>query len=198
MVALAVALTFLVLILADLALHRTEDAAPAVRVRLDRFGPPPRGAFVSPNHLLAEVSAEGLVTLRPDPFLREAVGPDAAFRPAETEEIGRGEALLRVRIGGEEIGVGAPFSGRIILTRDDAVVVAPRRLGAALRGMRIGDEVSAWWNEERGRLERFLGASPALAVAMPDGGDLVPGFLAHLPPGEAERFRKAFLDPPGG
>lgn len=196
MVAILVALTFVGFILVELVLHRRRaPAAGAIRIRPDHLACPPEGSFVTPNHLVAAMEGDCLA-VRPDPFLRKAAGADAGFETVVGgEEIDAGAPLFRVRSGNFALEVAAPFAGRVVENRAGAVRFRPRDLAAAVRSMRIGGELNRWWDEERTRLELFLGDSPAFAAAMPDGGDLAEGYLRLLPSSDVERFRRAFLAP---
>jgi CheY-like chemotaxis protein len=156
----------------------------------------PGGLFVSPQHVWMRIDAAGQVRLGLDDLARKALGPiEAIDLPPAGAAIREGEPLFTVRTGSMRLSFGSPLSGKVIssnpnLGREPALLQEspyergwvclqqPADLSASLPGMKIGQQVAAWYPAEIARLRRLDGASG-------------PGTL----PVKWEAFQKEFLAP---
>ncbi len=138
----------------------------------------PGGAFVSPVHAWAEIESDGGVCLGIDDFARKALGKvDRVDLPAKGSRLKRGDVLCVVRRGDDLARIRTPIGGEVTqvnggLQSEPALlvqspydrgwvcVVKPTDLAADLRGLRIGNPVVAWYQEEVTRLRLETADSP--------------------------------------
>ncbi len=132
----------------------------------------PGGAFVSSGHAWAQIEADGGVCLGLDDFARKALGRiDRIELPAKGAKLGRGDVLCVLRRGDELVRVRTPLAGEVAQVNADlqaqpvllsqspydrgwVCVVRPSDLATDLRGLRIGDPVVSWYQDEVTRLRK--------------------------------------------
>ena len=137
----------------------------------------PGGAFVSPGHTWAQIDPGGQVWAGLDDFARKALGTvDRVELPAVGARVKRGEPLFTVHLGAKSLKFLAPVSGEITQANPElaahpqlvvqspyargwACLVKPSNLAAELEGLRIGQPVVAWYQDEVARLRKDLAAS---------------------------------------
>lgn len=165
-----------------------------VHAGIARFPVPEAGSFLTKNHLLAFIRESGVVRLGPDQLLDDAMGVEAKWIPSvKGDFMSRGDALFHVICGSHVIDVAAPFDGEIVEAGDRYAILKPISLTKAVDGMRVGEAVRSFWERELVRIEEFIAGASPLAHVMADGGELVPGWLAHLNRADVERFQREFL-----
>lgn len=150
-------------------------AAPAVAevVASDEYCVP-GGSFVYPGHTWARIEDDGQVSAGLDDFARKALGGiDQVDLLNPGVQVTRGEPLFTVRRGAESACFLAPISGRITkvneVLRGDATLltqspydrgwvcrIEPSQLGAELDGLRIGQPVVTWYQDEVQRMQSEL------------------------------------------
>jgi hypothetical protein len=167
---------------------------------------PDPGSFHSRGHTWVRIADDGRVRIGMDRFLRHAVGtPDRVELPANGKRIRKGETLLTLVKGDRKLNLTSPVSGDVVATNGSrsgmrtgewTVCVEPLRIGAELKGLRIGEEAIAWIRQEAKRFRDFvvdgIAASPAMAT-LPDGGEPARGVLNHLPEEHWAEFEAEFL-----
>ncbi len=132
----------------------------------------PGGAFVYPGHTWARIDPDGQVSTGIDDFARKALKDVERIElPTSGTKITRGHPLFTVWRGSECIRFLAPVSGEItkvnvalkaqpdLLTQDPyesgwTCVIQPSQLGPELEGLRIGQPVVAWYQEEIQRMRK--------------------------------------------
>jgi CheY-like chemotaxis protein len=132
----------------------------------------PGGAFVSPGHAWAQIESDGGVCLGLDDFARKALGRiERVELPAKGARLKRGDVLCVVRRGDELVRLRTPLSGEVTQVNADlqtepvlltqspydrgwVCVVRPSDLATDLRGLRIGDPVVSWYQDEVQRLRK--------------------------------------------
>jgi CheY-like chemotaxis protein/glycine cleavage system H lipoate-binding protein len=161
----------------------------------------PGGAFVSPGHTWAQIDPGGQVWMGLDDFARKALGTvDRVELPPVGSKVKRGELLFTVHRGTKALKFLAPVSGELTQVNPDLVahpelvvqspyargwacLVKPSNLAAELDGLRIGQPVVAWYQDEVSRLRKALEASGETTCAWPDleQGFFGPGVAVNEP-----------------
>jgi CheY-like chemotaxis protein/glycine cleavage system H lipoate-binding protein len=136
----------------------------------------PGGAFVYPGHTWARIDADGQVWTGLDDFARKALkGVERVELPATGTKVNRGEPLFTLRRGTETVRFRAPVSGEVTRVNESlqsqpellvqspydrgwACLVSPSQLGSELEGLRIGQPVVAWYQDEVLRMHKELAA----------------------------------------
>lgn len=191
---LVLASLFAAVVVYDLYRERHAVAEPELAIRPDRFPLPGQGVFLTHNHLTAVLTGSGMVWLEPDSFAREAAGPEGRIvSVSRSESVRAGDPLFSIEAGENRGLVTAPFSGRIVKQTVDGVLYRPDDLASAVRSMNVGEMAARWWSEERHRLGRFLARIHGEELSLADGGDLVPGYLAHIPVDAFREYETLFL-----
>lgn len=138
----------------------------------------PGGSFVSPGHAWAQIEADGGVCMGIDDFARKAlVKVERVELPAKGSHLKRGDVLCVVRRGDELVRVRSPLTGEVTQVNDRlqaepgllmqspydsgwVCVVRPADLAGELGGLRIGNPVVAWYQDEVTRLRRETAEAP--------------------------------------
>ncbi len=134
----------------------------------------PGGAFVYPGHTWARIDADGQVFTGLDDFARKALKDvDRVELHVPGVKVKRGDPLFTVWRGAESICFLSPVSGEVTRVNDaltgnpDLLVQSPydrgwvyllnpSQLGAELDGLRIGQPVVSWYQDEVVRLQKEL------------------------------------------
>jgi glycine cleavage system H protein len=171
----------------------------------------PPGIFFSKSHTWLSLFPSGKIQVGIDDFLaRMFHKPRIAFLKNADQRVERGEPILRISEGANEIVVHSPIEGVVksvnvqlgdkpelvteaLFSEGWAYTIAPARVGD-VRGFYLGDDTLAWLKQETGRLRDFLaqlaGATPAL---LHDGGLPATGFIHTLEPEQCKRLEEEFL-----
>lgn len=154
----------------------------------------PGGFFLSAGHVWVRIEPNGQVRVGLDDFARKALGPiERVELPKVGERVRRGEPLFGVHHEEAAAHFAAPLGGRVIqinaaladeparvsqspYDRGWVCLLRPADLAGELPGLRIGQPVVAWFQEEVARLRE---------AAAPDG--------APVPPEGWADFEGAFL-----
>lgn len=146
----------------------------------------PGGAFVAPGHAWAQIEADGGVCLGVDDFARKALKKiDRVDLPAKGARLKRGDVLCVVRRGEDLVRFRSPLSGEVAQVNDGlqaepallmqspydrgwVCVVRPSDLSNDLAGLRIGNPVVAWYQDEVTRLRRETADSPGGLLSWAD------------------------------
>lgn len=212
MVAIFVVLTVLLLILVDAWMEHRRS--PAEKVAPVRVRPPVRtrneapalpktavgpGRFLHPAHLWAQIRALGTMRVGLDDLLADAVGPEAAFTPVEAgTTLSAGDPVATVEVEGRKMTIPSPFSGTVQAVnkpanaRDWLCELWAPNLGTEIAPLMMGETAANWLRGEMDRFREWLVQRP-MAVALPDGGDPVPGVLAHLDQASWTAFETDFI-----
>jgi glycine cleavage system H lipoate-binding protein len=215
MVALFVIGTIILFLALDgvviLARRRREAAVPkAADIPLAVPDPRrmPAGMYLHPSHLWATVDPEGRVRLGFDELAQKLIGRiETARFLAKGMHVEKGETLFSVQVGSIEIPFASPVSGTVRETRvpdgeagarPDAwlCTVEPDRLAEDIRPFRLAEEAGAWLGMEFQRLRESIHAlrlRPAMAGALPDGGEPVEGLLKVLDSEGRDHLVRDFL-----
>jgi glycine cleavage system H lipoate-binding protein len=210
MVVLLVLLTLVVFVAADAVITslREREKGPAAEGKsLPAPAALPGGMFLHPTHTWLTLEPGGMVRIGLDEIARKLVGPVNGVRFAETGwRVRKGETLLWIKVGDEELPIPAPVGGTIKETRaahatasgndPDAWLVAlePDHLAADLRPMRLAEEASSWLSEEMRRLRLALEELHfATNGTLLDGGEPTSGILGALGKSQREQLVHLFL-----
>jgi CheY-like chemotaxis protein/glycine cleavage system H lipoate-binding protein len=134
----------------------------------------PGGAFVYPGHTWARIDTDGQVWTGLDDFARKILkGVDRVELPSTGSKVRQGYPLFTVWRGSESIRFLSPVSGEVtkvnetlksqpeLLVRSPydrgwACLLSPSQIGSELEGLRIGQPVVAWYQEEVLRMRTQL------------------------------------------
>jgi CheY-like chemotaxis protein/glycine cleavage system H lipoate-binding protein len=139
----------------------------------------PGGAFVYPGHTWARIDPDGQVWTGLDDFARKVLkSVERVELPAAGTKVKRGDPLFTLRKGAETVRFRSPLTGEVTRVnellrsqpqlllqspydRGWACLVRPSELGTELDGLRIGQPVVAWYQDEVLRMHRELDESGA-------------------------------------
>jgi glycine cleavage system H protein len=211
--------TILIAVIVDVLLvawrRRSRGRAPEVVTPM-REPVIPHGMFLADGHAWARLTTEGALRVGVDDLIAQAMGAVEGIVAAPAgSEVQRGDPLFKVRVGGRELAIAAPVSGRVmsrnenlidkpwLMPRDPygagwAVALWCRDIKQALAPLRIGAGASAYLREELGRLADFLAAatSGGAVRALADGGLPRQGALQILDDRGWRAFGDTFLRQP--
>jgi CheY-like chemotaxis protein len=137
----------------------------------------PGGFFVASSHVWMRIEPGGQVRLGLDDLARKALGPiDAVELPKQETDIAAGEPLFMVKRGDRTITFPSPLGGRVLSVNGNLraepmrlvespyekgwiCLQQPADLAESLKGMRIGQQVVAWYPQEVERLRQLDGAA---------------------------------------
>ncbi|MCX6152402.1 MAG: hypothetical protein NTX22_17890 [Ignavibacteriales bacterium] len=218
MVALFVAITFVLFIVIDiLVLKAQRKKHPAFQTSLTAvFNKKsfnfPEKIFVSPGHTWAKVLQDGLVKIGIDDFAVKALGKISITDIAQKDTIiKRGDVILQAAFGRKKVAFRSPLEGIIKSVNSDIIgklvtdpyntnwglVVAPSKGEENFKYLKTGDELVKWLKEEVTRLKDFLSSNmPKLELAgatMHDGGNIVEGAVSNINEEGIHDFEKEFL-----
>ena len=136
----------------------------------------PGGTFVYPGHTWARIDPDGQVWTGLDDFARKVLkNVEHVELPTTGTKVKRGDRLFTLRRGTETVTFLAPVSGEVTQVnaaiesepglllqspydRGWACLVRPSQLGPELEGLRIGQPVVAWYQDEVLRMHKELEA----------------------------------------
>lgn len=205
--------TIVAFLTVDYFVRRNKAAVPAVQPVLRNAIPmrAPAGIFFSKNHTWMSLFPSGKVQLGIDDFLARMFStPTITLLKHSADPVMKGEPILRVSEGNNELIVRSPIDGTVEKLNGE-LVKRPSLLSEALfsegwaytispnstrdlRGFAIGDESRTWLRNETTRLRDFFAtlAGPAPAF-LQDGGMPECGIMDRLNPEQCKRFEREFL-----
>ncbi len=192
---------------------RRNKTAPALQPILRKAIPmrTPAGIFFTKSHTWLSLFPSGKVQLGIDDFLARMFStPQITLLKNNTDRVSKGEPILRVSEGKNEVIVRSPIDG-VVEHANTALVNSPSLLSDALfsegwaytitpakvsdlRAFYLGEDTRVWLRDEMGRLRDFFShmASPSLAY-MQDGGLPANGVMDTLNPEQCRKFENEFL-----
>jgi len=171
----------------------------------------PAGIFFTKSHTWLSLFPSGKVQLGIDDFLARMFSkPTIALLKNNGEQVKKGEPILRIAEGKNEVIIRSPIDGTIDSTNaslttnpnvlNDALfsegwayMIRPART-SDLRAFYLGDDTRIWLKEELGRLRDFFAhlATPTPAF-LQDGGLPASGIMDNLNPEQCKKFENEFL-----
>ena len=172
----------------------------------------PAGIFFTKSHTWMSLFPSGKVQLGIDDFLaRMFSDPSITLLKKNSDKIHKGEPLLRVTEGNNQIIVRSPIDG-VIDNVNSALVKKPSLLSEALfsegwaytitpkntkdlRSFYLGEDTRVWLRDELGRLRDFFAhITTPTPVLMQDGGIPARGLMENLNPEQCKKFENEFLN----
>ncbi len=161
----------------------------------------PSTAFVAADHTWARVESGETLRVGGDGLGAALLGPIRAVELASAgEELRRGDVMAVLKTEDRKVTLLSPIDGTITevnrsidhflstlrldpFGRGWLYEITATGLAPALRGMSVGEEVSAWVHKELERLKGLLqtNAAPELGQTLADGGAPVEGVASQLP-----------------
>jgi glycine cleavage system H protein len=171
----------------------------------------PAGIFFTKSHTWLSLFPSGKVQLGIDDFLaRMFTKPNIILLKNNSERVMKGEPILRVTEGNNEVIVRSPIDG-VVDHVNTALAKKPSLLTEALfsegwaytitpastndlRAFYLGEDTRVWLRSELGRLRDFFAqlSGPAPAF-MQDGGLPASGIMDNLNPDQCKKFENEFL-----
>jgi glycine cleavage system H protein len=171
----------------------------------------PAGIFFTKSHTWLSLFPSGKVQLGIDDFLaRMFTKPQIVMLKSNADQVKKGEPILRLAEGKNEVIVRSPIDG-VIDNVNETLASKPSLLSEALfsegwaytiqpsrtndlRAFYLGEDTRVWLREEIGRLRDFFShvATPAPAF-MQDGGLPAGGIMDNLNPDQCKKFENEFL-----
>jgi glycine cleavage system H lipoate-binding protein len=169
----------------------------------------PGGAFVYPGHSWARIDSDGQVWTGLDDFARKVLkGVERVELPAVGTKVKRGDPLFTVRKGAETVTFRAPVSGEVTQVNERlknepgllvqspydrgwACLVNPSAIGTELEGLRIGQPVVGWYQDEVLRMHKELAdlGTPDWKWSELETRFFGPGLAVNTPVGETVAAR---------
>jgi glycine cleavage system H protein len=197
----------------DYFVRRNKGVVPAVQPILKNAIPmrTPAGIFFTRSHTWLSLFPSGKVQLGIDDFLaRMFSAPTIVLLKNNSDRVLKGEPILRVTEGNNEVIVRSPIDGTVDNV-NNALVRKPSLLSEALfsegwaytitpastndlRAFYLGEDTRVWLRDELGRLRDFFArlSGPAPAF-MQDGGLPAAGIMDNLNPEQCKKFENEFL-----
>ena len=219
MVALAVALMFVIVILTDLAVVKYREwraahaATPAAAIAA--LWEIPEGVHLSGAHTWFRPDPAGGLEIGADALIVHAMGAvERIVLPKPGDQVTAGQPLFRLERDGRRITVPSTLTGKVasvnthlaqqagLLISDPygrgwVCRVVPTAVGATAPSVHFGEKAILWLENEFARLGEFLAAqTPALepvGATSLDGGLPVAGCLAELDQPAWTAFEAEFL-----
>jgi glycine cleavage system H lipoate-binding protein len=206
--------TFVVFLTIDYFVQRSRKAALAAQPVLRKTIPmrTPAGIFFAKSHTWLSLFPSGRLQLGIDDFLAHMfTTPRISMLKTAAERVEKGEPILRIAEGQNEVVVRSPIEGVIenvnsnlsvnpallkeaLFSEGWAYSITPARAGD-LRSFYLGEDTRAWLKQELGRLRDFFAhLAPAGPAFMQDGGLPSAGVMDNLDPEQCRQFEKEFLN----
>ena len=205
--------TIIIFLTIDYFVRRGKRAAMAVQPVLQRAIPmrTPAGIFFSKSHTWLSLFPSGKVQLGIDDFLaRMFTKPRITMLKHNSEHVAKGEPIVRIAEGKNEVVVRSPIDGVIenvnsglsanpallseaLFSEGWAYTIQPARTDD-LRSFYLGEDTRVWLKQEMGKLRDFFAqlAAPSPAF-MQDGGLPAAGIMDNLNPDQCRKFENEFL-----
>lgn len=205
--------TIMAFLTIDYFVRRNKAAVPIAQPVLRKAIPMriPAGIFFTKSHTWLSLFPSGKVQLGIDDFLARMFSkPQITMLKSNTDHVRKGEPILRVTEGSNEVIVRSPIDG-VVDNVNAALVKKPSLLSEALfsegwaytitpastndlRAFYLGDDTRVWLRDELGRLRDFFAhlTTPAPAF-MQDGGLPASGIMDNLNPDQCKKFENEFL-----
>lgn len=171
----------------------------------------PAGIFFTKSHTWMSLFPSGKVQFGIDDFLaRMFTTPRITMLKNKFEHINKGEPILRVIEGKNEVTVRSPIDGiveninqdlvsdpsllrRALFSEGWAYTITPAST-SDLRTFFLGEDTRLWLHDELGRLRDFFAhlTTPTPAF-MQDGGLPASGIMDTLNPDQCKKFENEFL-----
>lgn len=223
MTVLLVLATFIIFILAGMALQRARapkgvrvPAAAEVKAGINPSDVRiPKDVYFHPGHTWAMLQSPDFAWVGIDDFIQKLVDPISEIVPPEVgAEVKQGDSLVRIKLDSQELSIKAPISGRILGVNEDLIAnlppqktdaitkqwvvnLKPTNLEEDLVRLSITAKAKEWLGGEIERLRDFFerqALRPQLAgQTLQDGGEPVHGALHSLDTDGLKQFEKEFL-----
>lgn len=208
--------TIIVFLTIDYFVRRNRSVATVAQPIIRKAIPfrTPAGIFFTKSHTWLSLFPSGKVQLGVDDFVSRMFNtPSITLLKNDREQVQRGEAILKMREGKNEITVRSPINGTVehvntqlakhpellsenLFSEGWAYTITPAKTDD-LRSFFLGSETRTWLRDETGKLRDFFAhmtSSPEFApVMMQDGGLPANGVMNNLNPEQCRNFENQFL-----
>lgn len=207
MVVLFVVLTIILFVTVDYFIQRRKKIGLAADVRpaylsLSKVAHLiPTGVFTQPTFTWSKILDSGNLMLGVHPVLLGLIGePDEIELLKQSQEVNKGDNLLKLHKGKKEISVKSPVKGTITSINQDLLkdptwenlsqnwiyCVRPVNVAEEIKNWLIAERAKDWINEKYQQIKNFfIYVAPKtemaeVGVVMADGGDLPIGILSQF------------------
>jgi glycine cleavage system H protein len=205
--------TIVVLLTIDYFVRRNKAVVAVAQPVIQKAIPmrTPAGIFFTKSHTWLSLFPSGKVQLGIDDFLARMFStPKITMLKNNTDRVAKGEPILTVSEGKNEVIVRSPIDG-VIDTVNATLVSKPSLLSEALfsegwaytiqpartndlRAFYLGEDTRVWLRQEMGRLRDFFAQlSTPTPAFMQDGGLPADGLMDNLNPDQCKKFEHEFL-----
>lgn len=165
----------------------------------------PAAAFLHPGHTWLMLHENGNLRVGIDDFAAEVLGKSQKLDlPSVDSQVKTGDRLLGLQVANRTADFVAPIDGEIVavnghiapekLPGEWLVEIKPQRFGEQLQSLRIAEVAREWLERERARFKDFLAYfNGDQEPALQDGGEPIPGVLAHANDEIWKAFQEEFL-----
>ncbi len=217
MVALFVAITFILFIAVDILILKAQRKKhpalynPEYSVFNKRSFHLPAELLLSKGHTWIKVLKDGIVEVGIDDFITKALGKLSVINLAkEGTEIKTGDVILQAVIDKKSINFRSPINGLVKKVNSSligqtiedpytnwGITVIPAGIEKDKNNLMEGKQLADWLRNEVVRLKDFLSLhSPKeglVGITMHDGGNIVEGAVSNIDEKGLEDFEKEFL-----
>jgi glycine cleavage system H protein len=208
--------TIIIFLTIDHFVRRSKSVAAAAQPVIRKAIPfrTPAGIFFTKSHTWLSLFPSGKVQLGIDDFIARMFNtPSITLLKNDREQVKRGEAILKMREGKNEITVRSPINGTVehvnsqlvkhpelmnenLFSEGWAYTITPARTDD-LRTFYLGSETRTWLRDETGKLRDFfahMGSTPDMVpVMLQDGGIPANGVMNKMNPDQCRNFENQFL-----
>ncbi len=217
MVVLFMVLTIILFVTVDYFIQRKKKIGLAAQPQLNKlslskiFHMLPTGVFLQPSFTWSKILDSGNLIVGIHPVLMGLIGePDEIQMLHQSEEVRKGDTLLKLRKGNKVLNVKSPVDGKIsglneqIL--DDATwenisqnwlySLKPQNVASEIPSWFIAEKSQNWVNEKYQQIKAFfMNTMPQteMGITMADGGDIPVGILSQFDEKTWQKFEKEFI-----
>lgn len=216
MVAIFVVVTFLLFILIDILILKSQGKNHPAFVSMKVFDKSsfllPAEIFLSTGHTWIKQIKDGLIRIGIDEFILKSLGKITLnVIQSEGKKVNKNDILFEANIGNRKIDFKAPISGEIKYVNknifnkniddpynDDWILTfVPQNLESELKLMRTKESAKSWLKDEFNRLKDYLNYHSnqveLVGVTLADGGNIVEGVVSNLNDAALKDFESQFL-----
>ncbi len=219
MVALLVALTFILALVIDALVRRYKKKSVDTKTDLSTVVNPaisfPMGYFLTPGHLWFNLHSSGKLLMGIDDMIRRTIGKlNNISLKKQGEKVKKGELLAVLNKGDKEIRLHSPIDGIIERANNELekspnkflknpykngwfYLISPDDLSENLKNFVVADKAKTWWSQELKRLREFIQAHiPQEELAgstLLDGGFPLDDITQYFDEKTLKEFEASFL-----
>lgn len=219
MVAILVAMTFIIAIVIDALVRKRQRSRAEEKVPASAIARPapsfPLGYFFTPGHLWLNLQSSGKLFVGLDELIQRTIGKiNQITLKKKGDKVQKGNVLAVLNKGDKKIHLLSPIDGVIEKTNSELekspqktlerpyksgwfYVIRPANLVDELKNFTVADKTKAWWSQEMSQLREFVQTripqNELAGLTLSDGGVPIDDAVQHFDQKALEDFEASFL-----